>query len=86
MRNSSKAAAITLYVWARWSDYIKMRSPFILAGLLVCIVGFAINVSPAPIGVKYLGVFFCVTGPYAAFPGLVAWFVNLLLHLVEVRD
>lgn len=72
---------MTLYAWARWSDHIKMRSPFILAGLLICIVGFAINISAAPIGVKYLGVFFCVTGPYAAFPGLVAWYVNIPTHL-----
>ncbi|KZT63331.1 MFS general substrate transporter [Daedalea quercina L-15889] len=70
--------AIGLVVFALWSDHIKMRSPFIFAGLLISLVGFAINISDAPIGVKYFGTFFCVTGSYAAFPGVVAWLGNNL--------
>ncbi|KZT63415.1 MFS general substrate transporter [Daedalea quercina L-15889] len=72
-------ATIVLIIFAAWSDHIKMRSPFILAGLLLCVIGFSINISAVPIGVKYFGVFFCVIGPYAAFPGLIAWLGNNLV-------
>lgn len=53
-----------------------MRSPFIFAGLLISLVGFSIIISDASIQVKYFGTFFCVTGSYAAFPGVVAWYVT----------
>lgn len=52
-----------------------MRSPFIFAGLLVSLVGFSINISDAPMGVKYFGTLLCVAGSYAAFPGGIAWYV-----------
>ncbi|CAL1714050.1 unnamed protein product [Somion occarium] len=71
-------ATIVLIVFAIWSDRIQKRSPFILAGLIMCLIGFAINISEAPIGVKYFGTFFCVSGSYAAFPGIVAWLGNNL--------
>ena len=57
-----------------------MRYPFILAGLVMLTIGFAINISDVPIGVKYFGTFFCVSGSYAAFPGIVAWCVLEFLH------
>lgn len=62
-----------LYIFAYWSDKVKKRSPFILAGLFMCLIGFSINLSNVPTGVKYFGTFFCVAGSYAAFPGIVAW-------------
>jgi len=71
-------ATITLYTFAFYSDKIKMRSPFVFAGLVLCLIGFSINISNAPHGVKYFGVFFCVAGSYAAFPGVVAWLGNNL--------
>ncbi|KAF7325471.1 hypothetical protein MKEN_00395700 [Mycena kentingensis (nom. inval.)] len=71
-------ATLTLYIFAIWSDRIKKRSPFIYAGLLMLLVGFSINISRAPPGVKYFGTFFCVAGSYAAFPGVVAWLGNNL--------
>ncbi|KAH9919553.1 MFS general substrate transporter [Fomitopsis serialis] len=71
-------ATIVLVVFAVWSDHIKLRSPFLFAGLLISLVGFVINISNAPIGVKYFGTFFCVSGSYAAFPGVVAWLGNNL--------
>jgi hypothetical protein len=37
------------------------------------LIGFSINISTAPAGVKYFGTFFVVSGSYAAFPGIVAW-------------
>ncbi|CCL99900.1 uncharacterized protein FIBRA_01925 [Fibroporia radiculosa] len=71
-------ATILVVVFAAWSDHIKMRSPFIIVGLAMCLFGFAINISDAPNGVKYFGTFFCVAGAYAAFPGSVAWLGNNL--------
>ncbi len=68
-------AALVLLLFAVWSDRIKMRYPFILAGLVMLTIGFAINITDVSIGVKYFGTFFCVAGSYAAFPGVVAWYV-----------
>ncbi|EIN06839.1 MFS general substrate transporter [Punctularia strigosozonata HHB-11173 SS5] len=67
-------ATIVLIIFAVWSDRIKMRYPFILAGLVMCLIGFSINISDVPIGVKFL----VVAGSYAAFPGVVAWLGNNL--------
>ncbi|KAF8184699.1 MFS general substrate transporter [Pholiota molesta] len=71
-------ATILLYVFAVASDKMKMRSPFILIGLTLMLIGFAINISEAPSGVKYFGTFFVVGGSYATFPGVVAWLGNNL--------
>ncbi|EPQ50490.1 MFS general substrate transporter [Gloeophyllum trabeum ATCC 11539] len=69
-------ATIVLLIFALWSDRIKKRSPFIMAGLIMLLIGFVINITDAPIGAKYFGTFFCVAGSYAAFPGVVAWLGN----------
>ncbi|CAL1715339.1 unnamed protein product [Somion occarium] len=69
-------ATIVTIIFAIWSDRVQKRSPFILASLTMCLIGFSINVSRAPIGVKYFGTFFCVTGSYAAFPGVISWLGN----------
>ncbi|KAA1475242.1 MFS general substrate transporter, partial [Dentipellis sp. KUC8613] len=71
-------ATITLFVFAIWSDAIKMRSPFILTGLTMLLIGFVINISDAASGVKYFGTFFCVAGAYASFPGVISWLGNNL--------
>jgi hypothetical protein len=44
--------AIVLIIFAVWSDRIKMRYPFILAGLVMCLIGFSINIADVPIGAK----------------------------------
>ncbi|EIW53164.1 MFS general substrate transporter [Trametes versicolor FP-101664 SS1] len=62
--------------WSKWSDIHQKRSPSILAGLLFCLVGFAINAADTPIGVRYFGTFLVVTGGYAGFPGNVSWMGN----------
>ena len=67
--------AILLMVFAYWSDRIQLRFPFIIAGLVLCLTGFSINISDAPMGAKYFGTYLCVAGSYAAFPGVVAWCV-----------
>ncbi|KAF8199837.1 MFS general substrate transporter [Mycena galopus ATCC 62051] len=71
-------ATIVLFIFAYWSDRLKLRYPFILAGFTCNLIGFAINISNAPSGVKYFGTFFCVTGAYAAVPGVVTWIGNNL--------
>ncbi|KAJ6601925.1 MFS general substrate transporter [Mycena vulgaris] len=71
-------ATLVLLIFAYWSDRIQKRSPFILAGLLMCLTGFSINILNAPSGVKYFGTFLCVAGAYSAFPGVVAWLGNNL--------
>ncbi|CAA7263446.1 unnamed protein product [Cyclocybe aegerita] len=71
-------ATILVYVFAYYSDRLKIRSPFILVGLTFCLVGFSINISNVPTGVKYFGTFFVVAGSYGAFPGIVAWLGNNL--------
>ncbi|OAX31241.1 MFS general substrate transporter [Rhizopogon vinicolor AM-OR11-026] len=69
-------ATIVVFVFAHYSDKLKMRSPFIFAGHLMCLIGLSINISTAPIGVKYFGTFWIVIGGYAAIPGIVSWFGN----------
>ncbi|KAF7315092.1 hypothetical protein MIND_00023400 [Mycena indigotica] len=71
-------ATIVLFIFAYSSDRLKLRFPFILAGFCCNLIGFSINISDAPSGVKYFGTFFCVTGAYAAVPGIVAWTANNL--------
>jgi len=66
-------ATIVLFIFAYWSDRIEIRFPFIFVGFLVSLIGFSINISNAPSGIKYVGTFFCVTGSYAAVPGIIAW-------------
>ncbi|PFH46412.1 hypothetical protein AMATHDRAFT_77688 [Amanita thiersii Skay4041] len=71
-------ATLNLYIWAYLSDKMKKRSPFILLGLVCCLIGYCINISNVSSGVKYFGTFWVVTGSYAAFPGVVAWLGNNL--------
>ncbi|KAG2067218.1 MFS general substrate transporter [Suillus decipiens] len=71
-------ATLALLVFAHYSDKLKMRYPFILVGLTMCLIGFSINISAAPVGVKYFGTFFIVTGSYGAFPGVISWLGNNL--------
>ncbi|KAI9449179.1 MFS general substrate transporter [Lactarius psammicola] len=71
-------ATTVVYIFALWSDRIGRRSPFIIAGLCMLVIGFSINISDASSGVKYFGTFFCVTGSYAAFPGVISWLGNNL--------
>nr|VWO98162.1 Fructose transporter 1 [Ganoderma boninense] len=71
-------AIVMVMVWSIWSDRIKRRSPFLFSGLLLCLVGFAINITNAPIGVKYFGTYLIVIGGYAAHPSVIAWLTNNL--------
>ncbi|KAF9255008.1 MFS general substrate transporter [Marasmius fiardii PR-910] len=71
-------ATTVLYIFAHFSDKTRLRSPFIYAALILCLIGFSINISNVPHGVKYFGTFLVVTGSYAGFPGIVAWLSNNL--------
>jgi hypothetical protein len=46
------------------------------SGMIICPALLFQPFNCAP-GVKYVGTFFCVTGPYAAVPGIIAWCVHL---------
>ncbi|KAF5349868.1 hypothetical protein D9758_014021 [Tetrapyrgos nigripes] len=70
--------ATVLLFFAYFSDKIHMRSPFVYTALLMCLVGFSINISDVAPGVKYFGTFLVVGGSYAGFPGVVAWLGNNL--------
>ena len=73
--HASPKTAATLLWWAVWSDRLKKRYPFVLAGLVYCLVGFAINIAAVGIGAKYFGTFLVVAGGYASYPASVAWSV-----------
>ncbi|KAI5984050.1 MFS general substrate transporter [Pisolithus albus] len=69
---------IVLLVVAYFSDKMQLRSPFIFASQLIAIVGFIINISDAPNGVKYFGTYLCVAGPYTGGAGSIIWLANNL--------
>ncbi|KAF8328323.1 MFS general substrate transporter [Amanita rubescens] len=71
-------ATIVLYIFAYYSDKLKMRAPFVYAGLLCLVIGYGINISNTRNGVKYFGTFWLAVGSYSAFPGVVAWLGNNL--------
>jgi len=71
-------ATIVLLFFAHYSDKLRVRSPFIIAGLLLLVIGFSIQISEAAPGAKYFGTFLCVAGSYATFPAIVAWLGNNL--------
>jgi MFS family permease len=71
--------AITILgIFAYFSDKLMLRSPFIYASLIMCLIGFSINISDASSGAKYFGTFLIVAGSYGGFPGVVAWLSNNL--------
>jgi hypothetical protein len=65
--------AIVLLTFAHFADKLRLRWPFLLAGLLASAVGFSINISNASNGAKYFGIFLCVAGSYSSLPGVSAW-------------
>ncbi|TFK86321.1 MFS general substrate transporter [Polyporus arcularius HHB13444] len=71
----SQLLSVPPYVVA---NHIKKRSPFVIAGLLLCFVGYAINVADVSVGAKYFGTFLVVTGGYSGYPAITAWLPNNL--------
>ncbi|KAF8840157.1 MFS general substrate transporter [Paxillus ammoniavirescens] len=71
-------ATVTILVFAHFSDKTELRSPFIYAGQLIALIGYIINISDAPSGVKYFGTYLCVIGSYSSSPGSISWLANNL--------
>lgn len=69
-------ATIVINVFSYYADKWQMRSPFVLASLLIGLIGYAINFSNASVHFKYFGIFLCVAGSYAGVPGVAAWQAN----------
>ncbi|KIJ14025.1 hypothetical protein PAXINDRAFT_13146 [Paxillus involutus ATCC 200175] len=70
--------AAAVLVFAHFSDNIKLRSPFIFAAQSVALLGYIINISDAPAGVKFFGTYLCIISSYAGGPGPVSWLANNL--------
>ncbi|KAF9505787.1 hypothetical protein BS47DRAFT_1306165 [Hydnum rufescens UP504] len=72
-------AAIITITGSLIADRIKRRSPSIVIGLTIGLIGFAINISNVKSrGPKYFGTFLCTAGTYSAFPATIAWLGNNL--------
>lgn len=64
---------VPVYVWATisylsigwWSDRVGLRSPFILGACLALIIGYAMSLGSAVLGVRLAAVFVLGTGVYA---------------------
>ncbi|KAH7882599.1 MFS general substrate transporter [Phlebopus sp. FC_14] len=68
---------IVLLSFAHFSDKLKIRSPFIFAAQLIALTGYAINITAAPSGAKYFGMYLCVIGGISS-TGNVSWLANNL--------
>lgn len=66
-------ACIWVLVSSIWADKIQKRFIFLFFDQLCCIAGFIINITTAPNGVKFFGLFLIAAGSYAALPTSVAW-------------
>ncbi|KAK2463980.1 hypothetical protein APHAL10511_004031 [Amanita phalloides] len=66
-------AFVLLYSFAYFSDRIQLRSPFMLAGQICCVIGFAVCISNISKGVNYMGIFWAVAGCYSGIAGATAW-------------
>ncbi|KAF8840165.1 MFS general substrate transporter [Paxillus ammoniavirescens] len=71
-------STVTVLVFAYLSDQTKLRSPFIFAAQLIALLGYIINISEVPPGLKYFGTYLCVIGSYAGVPGATSWLANNL--------
>ena len=63
------------------SDKMKIRSPFIFSLQFITLVGYVIEISSSPSGVKYFGTFLCVIGSYTGVPCSIGWWVCFFVHL-----
>ncbi|KAH7878132.1 uncharacterized protein C8R40DRAFT_1167531 [Lentinula edodes] len=66
-------ATIVLGFFSYYSDKVTMRSPFILAGQIICLIGLSINIANVSHNAKYFGTFLIVAGSYSGLPGIVVW-------------
>lgn len=74
-------AAIITLIFAWWSDYVHLRSPFIVAGYCIAICGFIAQLAiphPKYPGLTYGFLFPVAGGLYCPFTCLVSWIANSL--------
>ncbi|ORY55160.1 MFS general substrate transporter [Leucosporidium creatinivorum] len=71
-------ACIYVVVTAYYSDKLQKRFPFVFLCQILCLIGFIINISPAPSGAKYFGIFLTAAGAYGGLPAVVTWLSNNL--------
>ena len=81
----SQLLSVPPYVWAALvcitvtlcSDRVHRRGIFIVSVMPVTLLGFILLlVDNMPLGVRYLALFFCLTGAFTASPMFVAWSVE----------
>lgn len=58
------------------ADRTRKRFRFVWLSQWVCLIGFIINITPAPSGVKYAGLFLAAAGSYGGLPAVVTWLTN----------
>ncbi|KAK4700799.1 hypothetical protein P7C70_g5443, partial [Phenoliferia sp. Uapishka_3] len=71
-------ACAWVVISAKLSDIHRKRFIFVYTNQWMALIGFIINISPAPPGVKYFGLFFCAAGAYGGLPAVVTWLGNNL--------
>ncbi|GAA5890583.1 hypothetical protein JCM6882_002970 [Rhodosporidiobolus microsporus] len=73
---------VTAFIFVMTTSFIadrkKTRFPFMMLDLCLCLIGHVINLTPAPNGVKYFGLFLIAMGAYGGLPTTVTWLTNNL--------
>lgn len=65
--------AITYMSAARFSDWTQLRGPVVVALAFVCVMGYALLISPVSSGAQYAGCFLVAMGLYVAVGIPLAW-------------
>ncbi|GAA5905619.1 uncharacterized protein JCM6883_005388 [Sporobolomyces salmoneus] len=71
-------ACVFVLCTALLADRMRKRFMFVMIDLSLCLVGLLINLTPAPVGVKYFGLFLIASGAYGGLPTVVTWLTNNL--------
>lgn len=72
------AACIVTVAVAYFADKKRVRSPFIVAGLVFQLIGFIMCISTGNAGVTYAGVFIAACAIYPTHPSNITWLSNNL--------
>jgi hypothetical protein len=70
--------AIVVVATSLVSDKLRLRSPFIFAGLILMLIGISINMANTPNGVKYFGCYWIAVGAFTSLAGMIAWYVLMV--------
>ncbi|KAI0634507.1 MFS general substrate transporter [Trametes polyzona] len=69
-------ATVIVLICSIYSDRLRLRSPFVFAGLVLALVGYGVNIADVSIGVKYFGTYLVVIGAYLSAPMVITWLGN----------